>query len=255
MNLERGHGALAEEIAACIGDDGELDEMVAQVSPRRFEEILNAYKKESIREYIEAIKELLLLGGKEFKDGNDYYLANCYIQQLTIEALEHGGFRVPGEMSNWEKAKQAKIDLMIYLVEINSPYTEILSMITVDEPEEVSTLDKFMESRKETVREAFSSYRGEEYTDDRFNRIFSKIKKEAISQYENFKKDEAKRVKKGEPLLSFEQKINHCMEQINKYSEEHTKGHKAREDIERYLNTKSQYAYKLKQEHNDHHSK
>ena len=90
MNLEKGHGATAKEIASCIGEDSTFDERVPQVSPKRFETIMSAFKKKALQESKTALNELLSPGGKVFKDTNDYYLADHYIKEVTIEAFEYG---------------------------------------------------------------------------------------------------------------------------------------------------------------------
>ncbi len=251
-NLEKGYGVTAKDIADCIGENPYFDNRVTQVSSKRFEEIMNAYKKKSFKECKAEKAELLSVGGKVFKDTNDYYLANHYILELTIEALEKGSFKVTGEKSSWEKADQGYRDLMQYLVEIGSPHADTLMNIKVDEPRETITLDKFIDSKKDKVRDEFSSYRGEKYTADRFDRIFSQIKKAVKNQYDMFTKDEVSRLKKGEPLLSLTQKTNLLTKEINRKTEQQTE---ANEHIDDPFKEKAQYAHTLTQKHNYFHKK
>ncbi len=252
MNLEKGYGATADEVASCIGEDITFDERVTQVSPERFEIIMSAFKKKAFFESKTALKELLSPGGKVFKDTNDYYLVDKIVVDITIEAFEYGSFRIPGEKSSREKAEQGKKDLMLYLIEINSPDADALSGITLNKEEEPLTLIEFINSKKESVREEFFSYRQEKYKAYRFNRIFSHIRGETKSMYESFRKDEASRVKKDEFLLSTTQKINIITENMNRLTEQRTKAIK---DIANANKEKAQYTNTLTQKHNFFHKK
>ncbi len=252
MNLERSYGAKAEDIAECIGRDPAFDEKVIQLSPARFETIMSAYKKKALRESKTALNELLSPGGKVFKDTNDYYLADHYIREIIKEAFEYGSFKVPGEKDSWDKANEAYTVLMRYLIDNDQSSAQILDGIRLDQPEETLTLDKFIDSKKEETREAFSSYRQEEYKDERFDRIFSGIKKEVKTIYEDFKKNEARRLKKEELLLSTTQKINILIANMNKQTEHRTK---AIEDIANTNKEKALDSHTLTQKHNFFHGK
>jgi len=252
MNLEKGYGAKAEDITACIGRDPAFDEKVIQLSPARFETIMSAFKKKALRESETALNELLSPGGKVFKDTNDYYLADHCIKEITIKAFEYGSFRVPGEKGSRDKANEAYTVLMQHLIDNDPSSAQILDGIRSAQPKDLITLDKFIDSKKEETRETFSSYRQEEYPAYRFNRIFSYIRSEVKTVYESFKKDEARRLKKGEPLLSTTQKINLLTKDMNKQTEYRTK---AIEDIANTNKEKAFYSHTLTQKHNFFHKK
>ncbi len=247
FNFEKGGGLTAKEIASRTGEDTDFDERVVQVSPKRFKEIINAYIKKAIKEDKAEKGRLRIQGNKAFKDTNDYYLANHRITEITIEALEYGSFRVPGEKDSWDKANEAYKVLMRYLIDNDQSSAQILDGIRIKQPKETLTLVEFIDSKKEEVREAFSSYRQEKYKDERFNRIFSHIRDGIKTQYEKFTRDEARRIKKEEPLLSTTQKINLLTENMNKQTEQQTK---ATENIGNIFKEKALYAHTLTQKHN-----
>lgn len=250
FNFEKNGGLTAEEIARRIGKDAEFDEKVIRVSARRFKEIMNVYKEVAISEAWTRRAIFLTKGDKAFLDTNDYYLSNQYISRLFVDALKYGSFRVPGEKSSREKAEQAKAELMEYLIEIGSPDAQALSDIVVPEPDTGAlTLDKFVDSKRDEVREAFSSYRKKEYSNDRFNRLFSKIKQDVKATYENFIKENKRRVRKGKLLVSKEQMINIAADSMEEQTHQQGKVSESSKSIDGAFREKALYAHTLQQKH------
>lgn len=220
MNLEQGFGAKIDEIIEHIGADEELDEMIIKLSDKRFDAIMNAYKKKAFKDAQSELKEFLKVYGKSFRDINELYFAQHLIAEISEDVLEQGEFKVPGEKTKYEKAEKGYQDLMLYLVDIDSPHANTLNRIKLNAPKPLPTLDKFIESKKEQARKKLEDYSKAKYTKERFDRIFSYVKKEIKSLYSDFKKDEARRVKKNEPLLSTNQKINIVRKRMNNVTEQ-----------------------------------
>ncbi len=250
FSFERGGGLTAKEIAERIGEDAAFDEKVIRVSTKRFKEIMNAYKQGAISEAQTEKAILLPKGDKIFLDTNDYYLVNRYILRLFVDALKYGSFSVPDDKSSREKAEQAKVELLLYLIEVGSPDAEVLSGITVDEPDtEALTLDKFIDSKRDEAKEAFSSYRQKEYSNDRFNRLFSKIKQDVKAAHENFIKDNKRRARKGKLLVFKEQMIDMAADLMEKQTYQQGKVSEAIKSIDDAFNEKALYAHTLQQKH------
>lgn len=256
MNLDRGHGATAEDIASCIGKDSTFDERVAQVSPRRFNEIMSAYTKNACS-----------VGRKEtaptfdtdktFKSISDIFLADQLAGELVTEALRYGIFRVPEESSSGlEKANKAKQNLMLYLIEMNSPDVEVLSKIPIPEPGKL-TLEEFLNSKKEYAKERFSSY--SEHSTYRLDRIFSYIRKQAKEMYEISQRDSRRRIKKGGLPLSLKEKIEVSNEAMSNVVARQTEMaehiHDKKVSAIDTFQKKAQYAHTLTQKHKNFHKK
>ncbi len=250
MKLERGGDLTAWEIAERIGEYTEFDEEVIRVSPDRFKEIMNAYQNKATDEARTKKAILLPKGDKTFLDTNDYYLASRCTLKLFVDALRYGSFSTPGEKSSREKAEQAKVELLHYLIEVGSPDAQKLSEIVVPEPEKKEpTLAKFIDGKRDEVRKTFSSYRKREYSNDRFNRIFSQIKKSVMSAYEGFIKENKRRVRKGKLLVSKEQMVNMAADLMEKQTDQQGKVSEAIKSIDADYKEKALYAHTLQQKH------
>ncbi len=116
-------------------------------------------------------------------------------------------------------------------------------------------MDKFIDSKRDKVREAFSSYRQEEYSDDRFSRIFPRIKSEIKKGYENFIKQNKRRVRKGELLLSTGQVMDMLAKQIDKIETLHKQAAETIKSIDDDRKGKELYAQTLQQKHDYFHQK
>lgn len=224
MNLERGHGALAKEIAEHIGKDSDFDEKIIQLSPRRFDEVMTAYstiaceegKLESTNTYIDpddSIERKILDENKRFKTISDKFLADQLSGELFIKVLEYGLFRTPAEINEYEKAKKAKKFLEQYLMKTNSTFIKTLSIIQINEPGSL-TIDEFLNNKKEYICQRYSSY---DHSTDRLDRIFSYIKNQVKTMHETYIKSSVGQTHKDVLPLSLEEKksiLNEAMDVV-----------------------------------------
>lgn len=246
MNLERGFGANIDEIVEHIGIDIKLDEMIIKLSDKRFDSIMNAYKKKATKDAQSELKGFLRMYEKSFNNINEFYFAQHMVAEVFTNVLDQGEFIVSGEKTSYTKAAEGYQDLMRYLIDIDSPYAPVLNEIKLDEPASLPTLDKFIEGKKEQEREELEDYSKAKYKGERFDRIFSYVKKGVKSLYADFKKDEALRVRDNVLLLSVNQKINIVRERMNKVTEQ-MKANK--QDIDYRLEEKDSRALFMKHKH------
>ncbi len=215
MNLENRNEATAAEIAEHMGKDTDLDHRVAGLSTQRFTEIIKAYRKriekearEDKAEYNAAYKD------KTFSDATDHYIVLSSINEILIEALPYS-FRMPNEKSCHERAMKAKADLLLCLAEMGSPHIETLSGIVIEETEEI-TLDEFIDSKRAATMDVFLSCQKVKPSSDRFDRIFSKIKKTVKTIHGDFRRRNTGAIRKGGRTLTTEDMQNMCRTQQRK---------------------------------------
>ncbi len=217
MNLENRNEATAAEIAEHMGKV-DFDRRVAELSTQRFNEIINAYRKRIEKEAREDKAEYAIAyKDKTFLYASDHYLMLNSMFEILIEALRYGSFRISNESSCHERAMKAKADLLLCLAEMGSPHAETLSGIVIEETAEI-TLDEFIDSKRTATIEVFTSYRKMEHSADRFDRIFSKIKKSVKIWHSDLISLNTSAIKKGEQPSATDEMIEICryLQQENK---------------------------------------
>lgn len=240
-------GLPAQKIAEYIGKEKVFDDKVIKVSKNRFKEIISAFKKIKFTAYQQEIININtdIEIDKIFINSYEIYLANGFVNELTIQALEHGVFKNNNEANLRQNAEKGKKALMLYLIEIGSAYAGVLSDIKIEEEsKELITITEFIRTKKESIHNSLIYGDSKKIHTDRFNRIFTYIEKETISKYNAFKKENIERLKNNKFLLSVEQMINIVIEDSNKQTDEYNSTNKLKnfhnnnfEYIKKYLHT------------------